>query len=257
MLEDKIIVQDRGFDAGLAALMQNANKGNMDPAALMAMMNNNGMGGNGCWWIWIILLFFVWGGWGGNGFGNRCCEASQLASQLNTDANTNLLMQAINGNKEAISTLSNTLNCDINSVQSALNTINTSVSQIACDTKLSGAQVINAIQSGNASLASHGICPRIWRQLPCEGMFLLNIVNTPATTVTAASLVSIDTTRTANQVSPTTTTSTGARALINGSGDQMVTEEISTGNRYLIYYNKSNGTFQTVNHIIPPTTAAA
>jgi hypothetical protein len=80
MLEDKIIVQDRGFDAGLAALMQNANKGNMDPAALMAMMNNNGMGGNGCWWIWIILLFFVWGGWGGNGFGNRCGEASQLAS---------------------------------------------------------------------------------------------------------------------------------------------------------------------------------
>jgi hypothetical protein len=154
MLEDKIIVQDRGFDAGLAALMQNGNK-SMDPAALMAMMNNNGgFGGNGCWWIWIILLFFVWGGWGGNGFGNRSGEASQLASQLNTDANTNLLMQAINGNKEAISTLSNTLNCDINSVQNALNTINASVSQIACDTKLTGAQVINAIQNGNASLAS-------------------------------------------------------------------------------------------------------
>lgn len=32
MLEDRIIVQDRGgIDAGLAALMQNANKGNMDP----------------------------------------------------------------------------------------------------------------------------------------------------------------------------------------------------------------------------------
>ncbi|QWM91190.2 outer capsid protein/viral fiber [uncultured phage cr16_1] len=155
MLEDKIILQDRGFDAGLAALMQNANKG-MDPAALMAMMNNNGgFGGNGgWWWIWIILIFFCWGGWGGNGFGNRSGEASQLASQLNTDANTNLLMQAINGNKEAIATLSNTLNCDINAVQNALNTINTSVSQIACDTKLTGAQVINAIQSGNASLAS-------------------------------------------------------------------------------------------------------
>lgn len=59
MLEDRIIVQDRGIDAGLAALMQNANKGSMDPAALLAMMNNNGMGGNGgWWWIWIILLFF-------------------------------------------------------------------------------------------------------------------------------------------------------------------------------------------------------
>lgn len=63
MLEDRIIVQDRGIDAGLAALIQNANKGNMDPAALMAMMNNNGMGGNGgWWWIWIILIFFCWVG---------------------------------------------------------------------------------------------------------------------------------------------------------------------------------------------------
>lgn len=155
MLEDRIIVQDRGgIDAGLAALMQNANKGNMDPAALMAMMNNNGMGGNGGWWIWIILLFFVWGGFGGNGFGNRSGEAAQVASQLNTDANTNLLMQAINGNKDAISNLSNTLNCDINAVTSALNQINAGVSQISCDTKLSSCQVINAIQSGNAGLAS-------------------------------------------------------------------------------------------------------
>ena len=38
--------------------------------------------------------------------------------------------------------------------QSALNTINASVNQIACDTKLSSQQVINAITSGNASLAS-------------------------------------------------------------------------------------------------------
>lgn len=155
MLEDRIIVQDRGIDAGLAALMQNANKG-MDPAALMAMMNNNGgFGGNGgWWWIWIILIWFCWGGFGGNGFGRGGNDVGRLASQLNTDANTNLLMQAINGNKEAISSLSNTLNCDINAVQTALNTINSGVSQISCDTKLSSCEVINAITSGNASLAS-------------------------------------------------------------------------------------------------------
>lgn len=91
MLEDRIIVQDRGIDAGLAALMQNANKG-MDPAALMAMMNNGGFGGNGgWWWIWIILIFFCWGGFGDNGFGRGGNDASRLASQLNNDANTNLL----------------------------------------------------------------------------------------------------------------------------------------------------------------------
>lgn len=153
--EEKIIVQDRGIDAGIAALMQNANKGNMDPAALMAMMNNNyGFGGNGAWWIWIILLFFCWGGFGGNGFGRGASDASRLASELNTDANTNLLMQAINGNKEAISSLSNTLNCDFNSVTAALNNINSGVNQISCDVKLSGCEVINAITSGNAALAS-------------------------------------------------------------------------------------------------------
>lgn len=152
MLEDRIIVQDRGIDAGLAALMQNANKG-LDPSALLAMMNNNGMNGNGgWWWIWIILIFFCWGGFGGNGFGGR--NAGALASELNSDANTNLLMQAINGNKDAINSLATTLNCDINSVQTALNTINSGVSQISCDTKLSSCEVINAITSGNASLAS-------------------------------------------------------------------------------------------------------
>lgn len=153
--EEKIIVQDRGIDAGIAALIQNANKGNMDPAALMAMMNNNyGFGGNGAWWIWIILLFFCWGGFGGNGFGRGASDASRLASELNTDANTNLLMQSINGNKEAISSLSNTLNCDFNSVTAALNNINSGVNQISCDVKLSGCEVINAITSGNAALAS-------------------------------------------------------------------------------------------------------
>jgi hypothetical protein len=131
---EKILVQNAGIDPGVAALLQNANKGNMDPAALMAMMNN--------------------GGFGGNGFGRGSDDASRLASQLNTDTNTSLLMQAIQGNKDAISSLSNTLNCDINAVQTALNTINTSVSQIACDTKLASCEVINAITSGNANLAS-------------------------------------------------------------------------------------------------------
>lgn len=40
MLENERIIVDRGgIDPGIAALMQNANKG-FDPAALMAMMNN-------------------------------------------------------------------------------------------------------------------------------------------------------------------------------------------------------------------------
>lgn len=98
---------------------------------------------------------------------------------------------------------------------------------------------------------TYGICPKIWRLLPCEGIILLNIVNTPLESAADSSLVSIDTTRFATQVNNSaTSTSSGARALLNGSGDQMVNEEITTGNRYLIFYNKNDGTFQTVNHIV-------
>lgn len=94
---EKILVQNAGIDPGVAALLQNANKGNMDPAALMAMMNNGGFGGNGgWWWIWIILIFFLLGRvLEVTVFGRGSDDASRLASQLNTDTNTSLLMQAI------------------------------------------------------------------------------------------------------------------------------------------------------------------
>lgn len=143
MLEDKVIVQDHGIDAGLAALMQNCNKG-MDPSAMMAMMNNGGFGGNGCWWwIWIILL---WGIWGGNGFGaNGQNGIGRLATQMNNEANTSLLMQAIQGNKEALGTLANTLNCDVNALQAAVNAIPMQMQNCCCDTQRSIDAVNNNI----------------------------------------------------------------------------------------------------------------
>lgn len=153
MLDDRIIVQDRTADYGLAALLQNTNK-NMDPYACMAMMNNNGWGNNGMWWIWMILLWAIWGGNGfGNGFG-RGNGAGFLANQLNNDTNTTMLLQAINGNKAAIDSLATTLHCDISQLQSALTMINSSVDKLSGDVKLSSCEVINAITSGDATLAS-------------------------------------------------------------------------------------------------------
>lgn len=106
-----------------------------DPAALMAMMNNgNGMfGGNGgWWWIFIIVLFWMWGGWGGNGFGrgNQAetnSDFARLAAMGNQNNNTDLLMQAINGNKDAINTLSTNLNCDVKSIDNALCSIQNAI----------------------------------------------------------------------------------------------------------------------------------
>lgn len=160
MLEnERIIVQDRGYDAGLAALIQNANRGNWDPAAMMAMMNNNGFGGNGgWWWIFIILLFGMWGGWGGRGFGNGLNQAetnadfARLAAMGNQNNNTDLLMQAINGNKDAINSLATNLNCDVKSIDNALCSIQNAIGKVGGEVGFSAERVINAVNAGNCNI---------------------------------------------------------------------------------------------------------
>lgn len=101
----------------------------------------------------------------------------------------------------------------------------------------------------DATSVTYGICPKIWKALPCEGFILLNITNTVPATATDAFLVNIDTCLTLSQVN-STTTSTNGRALLNGSGDQITNAEIISGNRYLIYFNKNTGVFQVTNHIV-------
>lgn len=83
---------------GMFANLIGGNK--MDPNLVAALMNgrNNqdGFGGANGWWLWIIVLFWLWGGRGfGNGFGNGgdCC-ANGLPAQLNNDYGRELLMQA-------------------------------------------------------------------------------------------------------------------------------------------------------------------
>lgn len=103
-----------------------------------------------------------------------------------------------------------------------------------------------------ATSVTYGICPKIWKALPCEGFILLNIANTVPTTATDAFLVNIDTCLTLSQVN-STATSTNGRALLNSSGDQITNAEITAGNRYLIYFNKNTGVFQVTNHIVTAT----
>lgn len=107
---------------------------------------------------------------------------------------------------------------------------------------------------------TYGICYKVWRRLPCQGLFVLHVTSTPASTATDTDTVFIDPTRFTqrlNDNTPTVITSTGAKALLNGSGAQMTNNEITTGNRYLIYYNKCQGIFQVINHIVTTTAPAA
>lgn len=121
-------------------------KGSVDPSTLLAMMNNNGgFGGNGNW-LWIIFLFFLYGWRGNAGLGNF--------GDCNQSNGVDLLMQAMGGNRDAIGNLATTLNCDINAIQTAINAVQTSIQSVGSQVGMSGQQIINAIQSGNQTLAS-------------------------------------------------------------------------------------------------------
>ena len=143
---------NNGLISMLAPLLQQ--KG-VDPNVLLAMRNNSEFGGEGGWFMWVIFLFFLMG-WGGNGWnsfgGNRGTDG--LANQINNDYGRDLLLQAINGNGTAISQLATTLNCDVNAIQTAINSVAGSIANVSSQVGMSGQQVINAIQSGNQTIAA-------------------------------------------------------------------------------------------------------
>ena len=131
----------------------------IDPSMLLAMNGNNGWGMNNPFWMIFMLPFLYpffnmfggYGNWGGGNFGGG---TGFLANQLNNDAGRDLIMQGIQGNREAISSLASMLNTDISAVQSGLNTVGSKIQEVGSQVGMSGLQVINAIQSGNSSLAA-------------------------------------------------------------------------------------------------------
>lgn len=99
--------------------------------------NGNGFGGN-------------WGG--GNG------AAGFLSNQINNDSGRELIMQAVTNQGEAsrtaISTLSTMLGQDFNLVNASIQGIQNALNTIGANQGMNALQVINAIQSGNASLGA-------------------------------------------------------------------------------------------------------
>ena len=140
----------------LAPLLQQRG---LDPNLLLMNRGNYGFGGEGGWFMWVIFLFFLmgWGGNGFNGFGNNrgaLAGDAYLGNLINNDTGRELLMSAIQGNGNAINQLASTLNCDINSVKSAINGVMTQIQGVGNQVGMSSQQIINAIQSGNCQIAS-------------------------------------------------------------------------------------------------------
>lgn len=139
------------------------NKSNgIDPTTALLLGNNGGFGGmNNPLWMMFMYPFILpflsmyGGGFGGfNGFGGNNNGVGFLANQLNNDAGRDLILQAINGRADAIGQLAQITHTSIDSVRDNISIVNNKLGEIGAQVGMNGLQVINAVQSGNASLAA-------------------------------------------------------------------------------------------------------
>lgn len=153
--------------------------GEISPADFKAMMDGNcggdgfGFGGNGAWWI-IILLLFGWGrgGFGGFGAGNTCgnpATQADIASGFNNSA----VLSGINGIDSALCQGFNGINtailsgfngversfCDLShqisdcccTTQRGIDAVNYNIATQACDTRA-------AIANGTRDIIDNANC---------------------------------------------------------------------------------------------------
>lgn len=114
-------------------------------AALLAGRNNNGglFGSNGIeGLIGLIIAAGIFGGGNGNG----------LFGGGNNNTEREMLLQAINRNGNDINSLASQFNCSTGQVTAAINGLAGLIAQMQGTIGLSSQQIINAVQSGNASV---------------------------------------------------------------------------------------------------------
>lgn len=147
MAEEKTYIFGEGANSMSSLLPALFSKSGVDPNLLAMMNGGGGFGNNGSWFLWIIVILALFrnGGFGNGGF---------PANQLNNDFGREMLLQAINGNGNALNQLASTLNCDINTLQTTLTSVQGQIQSVGNQVGMTGQQVINAIQAGNCQIAS-------------------------------------------------------------------------------------------------------
>ena len=148
-------------------------------------LGNGGMFGNGfnsiadLFGLAIIASMFGWGNGNGFGFGGNWGggngAAGFLSNQINNDAGRELIMQAVTNQGEAsrtaIQTLSTMLGQDFNLVNSAVGNVQNALQTLALQQAVSVPQIINSIQSGDASIISafQSCCCQTQKQIMEQG----------------------------------------------------------------------------------------
>ena len=160
---------------------QNYGWGNIPAVFAMNGWGNNGWGnglfggGFGSGFLGGILGGLIpgfFGGWGGNGWGNNNgMAASSLGAQATANANAEMIMNAINGTDADVRLLATTLNGDVDSIRLAINTVQGAIQTVGAQLGLTGQQIINALQMGDANIAQQicQCCCQTQQQIAAQG----------------------------------------------------------------------------------------
>lgn len=132
-----------------------------DLTTTMALMNGGSFGANNMWnnpfmyLVWMWMMRWMNNGWGDQ---NGCVDASTqrqiqtLQDAMHDNHNTDLIMQGINGNADAIREAADKMGCNYNILNQAICGVNSSIQQLGGQLGFSAERVINAVNMGDCNV---------------------------------------------------------------------------------------------------------
>ena len=122
----------------------------MDAGTLMAMMKDN----DGFDFIWILLIFLIFGG---NGFGGHKNEGladieAAVKAANSTQSEMGNLLSAISGNREAIAGVAATLGADYRAVEAGIQSLSSGLCDLGYKVGMDSRDVLQAICTGNNAI---------------------------------------------------------------------------------------------------------
>lgn len=117
----------------------------------MALMNGGSNWQNNPF-IYLVWMMFANRMWGGE---RDCAGNAQymaLQNQISDNQNANLVMDGIKGTTDAVRQLAANLNCDFNTLNSAICDVRSGIQQVAGQIGFSSERVINAVNMGDCNV---------------------------------------------------------------------------------------------------------
>ena len=148
--------QGGGFNSILAMLPALMQRQGVDPS-LFALCNGKGNGngwGDGLFAILLLFLLMGRGNFFGGNNGGCLMPNGQGGVMLNNDANTAVIMQAVQRNGYDVQSLATALNTTTGNVISAINGVSKEICGVGNQMGMTANQVLTAIMQGNNAIAT-------------------------------------------------------------------------------------------------------